>query len=318
MWVGDTTLYRSVEMAELLLKSGADLTIVAHPNGTPLMEQLVLKRLSVAECILKFNPSLVDFAPAAADCPDQELAQHFYTALHYACWQGYLEGVKLLQKYGADCTAVTYDGNTAVGLACHSNWQTCVEYLLSLGCDVNQQDKDGDTALLYATHHGNSIIVDLLLKHGADPSVSNKDGVTPLWNAVFSRSLESVKLLLLKNVDTELCCRGQNWHEVGDLGHIYDVPVTPLFVAIHHEDISVVKALVAAGCYINGEKPNFPIYVAHWAEENKRWLNHVAGNPPSLSWWCKRIIRRTMPVNPKNITEQLSIPSTLKTYLLEI
>jgi len=281
------------------------------------MVHLNTDKLSVAETIVKFKPDLIDQVVTNAE----QNESNYYSALHYAAWQGNLKGVQMLCKYGADPNLLTYDGNTAVGLACHADSMPCVQYLLSLGCDTNQQDNDGDTALIYASHNGNSEMVKELLQHNANPSLCNNMNISPLWNAVYSRSLASVQLLLARNVDAEVECRGQNIYEE-QFDQIYDVPVSPLFVAVHHEELSIIKALVAAGCYLNAEMfsvPTFDMYVDMWAEENKRWLKHVTSNPPSLAWWCKKLIRKKLlKVDPLNQVEKLNIPFVLKTYLLEV
>lgn len=304
-------------MAQHLLDRGADPSIVCDPDGTALMRQLKRKRLEVAQCILKHDKSVVD--QMVTNAPTSR--RNHYTALQNCAWQDYLEGIQLLCEYGADHRLVTYDGNTAVGLACHSGSLECVEYLLGLGCDTNCQDKDGDTALLYATYNGNWEIVEMLLENGAEPERGNKFGVTPIWNAVYSRTLPSVIRLLSLNVDPGKCCRGRNIFEQQHFNFIYDDLVSPLFVAIHHQDVSIAKALIAAGCYINAEDfglVNFRTYVDGWAGDNKKWLRHVTSTPPTLSWWCKRLIRKHLPVNPESAIQGLFIPYTLKAYIQEI
>ena len=310
-------VYIPAEAAQLLLDHGATPNILHIEEGTPLTLQLKQKRLAVAECILKSDPSLVDemFTNVSSE-------QHnHYSALHNCAWDGYVEGIELLLRYGADHRLVTPDGNTAVGLACHADWLTCAMYLLKLGCDTNCQDHDGDTALLYATCNGNWALVNSLLSHGADPGLGNKNNVTPLWNAVYSRSLESVRSLLLLNANPDIPCRGCNIFDRDNI-NIYDTPVSPLFVAIHQEESSIAKTLVSAGCYMNALKfsiPNFHMYVDEWDDDDdKKWFEHVSSNPPSLLWWSKRAVRRSLPVNPKSIIESLPIPSSLKLYIQHI
>lgn len=307
-------------MVDLLLKNNADLSIIAEPGGTPLMIMVSSRRLEAAETLIKSDPSVIDFMVTGAS----DVSNNYYAAIHYSAWYGYVQGIKLLVEYGADFSLVTWCGNNAVSLAAHSDCIECVRYLLSLGCDANQQDRDGDTALLYATYNANPRIIEALLKHGADPSLSNNAGITPLWNSVYSRSLPAVNLLLSLNVDPRKPSRGHNIY--GDHGAedncIYDQSVSPLFVAIHHENLSIVKALISAGCDINGERystSDMNLYVQHWEEPNKRWLEHVMSTTPSLAWWCKRTIRHALlPVRPDPIINALDIPSTLKTYIKEV
>lgn len=303
------------------MDAGASPTVSCKPRFHsvmyPLTHQVFKKRWEVAEAVLRRYPHVIDLR----DTPCQEDTNTGYTAIQTCAVNGDVEGLKLCHRYKADHRLLAPDGNNALMLASYIDSEECVDYLLELGSDTNVRDKDGDTALIYATYHGNYRIVESLLNYGANPSLGNNAGITPIWNAVFSRSLMSVKHLLMFNVDPAQPSRGQNIHSIDEEGnHIYDEPVTPLFVAIHLENLSIIKSLTAAGCYVQDEKfgiPNFDIYVERWTEENKRWLQHVTSHPPSLIWWCKRSVRRLLPTGCLHVTNELPIPSHLKTYLQE-
>ena len=311
----------SVEIVELLMDAGASPHVSCQSgyqnSPYPLLHQVFKKRWEVAEAMLKRYPDIIDLR----ESPTEEEPHPCYTAMQACAVNGDVEGLRLCQRYKADHRLVAPDGNNALMLAAYIDSEESVDFILQLGCDTNVQDKDGDTALIYATYHGNYKLVESLLNHKADPSITNHAGITPIWNAVFSRSLMSVKHLLMFNVDPTRPSRGQNIHGyVEDGNYIYDEPVSPLFVAIHLENLSIIKSLTAAGCYLQAEKfgiPNFDMYVEHWSEENKRWLQHVTSRPPSLLWWCKRVVRKLLPVKCLHITNELPIPSHLKSYIQE-
>ena len=303
-----------VEMVELLLKRGASLEPEDSHSHSVLTSHVYHCRLDVCEAILKRFPNTVSYKSSVpgSTCTG-------YSPLHHASWRGSLDAVDLLLKYSADCHMITDDGNTCLGLACHVDSFACVKRFIDLKCDPNVLDKDNDTALIYATFNGNSEVVQLLLENGANPHMNNLVGVTPLWNAIYSRSLNIVQQLLRLNVDCTVASRGFDIHAVN---HIYDEKVSPLFVAIHHQEISIVKALFDAGHFIHQEfqsvnKSN-SVYLNGWADDNKRWLHHVTRSTPSLSWWCKRTIREHIQCDFQNSVRKLPVSSLMKSYIVGV
>lgn len=303
-----------LEMADLLLKKGAEPMRCNKEYGTALHYLIINYSLPACEAILKAFPNIINSTQSSDK--DTQL----YSPLHLASWEGNVAAMDLLLSYGADPHMPTYDSNTALSLACHCDSYAAAERLIKLGCDPNVSDNDGDTALIYATYNGNSKLCQLLIEHGADPTQSNKKHVTPLWNAVYSRALDIVQLLLTLNVDPHVCSCGDLILQNG-AGNIYDEPVSPLFVAVHTQQISMAKALVAAGCYINQtwhSDPSLNIYIRDWEPENRRWFDFISHTPPKLAWWCKKTIRTCLPVRPQSVVHDMNLPSYLKQYILEI
>lgn len=298
-----------IEMVELLIKLKAD------PGSMSVLTNHVYSgRIEVCEAILQRFPEAVSY-PASGP------SFKAYFPLHHASWRGSIDAVDLLLRYNADCHIATGDGNTALGLACHADSIDCAKRFISLGCDPNVADKDKDTALIYATFNGNPEITRLLLDNGADPHAENSTRVTPLWNAVYCQSLDIVKQLLKLNVDWSINSRGSDIHACSS---IYDEEVSPVFVALHLEQISILKALFESGCYLHKEiyvvkGPELTIdYMESWAEDNKRWLKHITQNPPSLMWWCKKTIRSRIKSDFQNSVRKLSITSCMKSYVIEV
>ncbi|XP_013397080.1 ankyrin-1-like [Lingula anatina] len=81
-----------------------------------------------------------------------------FTPLHYAAGVGFLDGVELLFKMGADLNAVTDGGETALGRACRMGYDDVVEYLTDLtNIDIKKSvfNYMGDLTCLDAAAEGN-------------------------------------------------------------------------------------------------------------------------------------------------------------------
>ncbi|XP_013402484.1 ankyrin-2 [Lingula anatina] len=98
------------------------------------------------------------------------------TPLHIAAGVGFLDGVKLLLKMGADLNAVTEYGETALGRACRMGYDDVVEYLTNLtNIDIKKSvwSDMRDLTCLDAAAMGNyRDIYDRLQRHGL-PVTSN-------------------------------------------------------------------------------------------------------------------------------------------------
>ncbi|XP_064456004.1 ankyrin repeat domain-containing protein 39-like [Ornithodoros turicata] len=118
-----------------------------------------------------------------------------YTALHYACRQGYSQLVELLLTKGADVNKQTKGGATALHRAAYKGHLKCVQLLLDKNADSMLTDSDGKTALHKAAENGHENVCSVLLKKC--PSLRNiKDqhGRTPLECAA-SYNQELVRIL---------------------------------------------------------------------------------------------------------------------------
>ncbi len=90
-----------------------------------------------------------------------------YTALTWACEEGYLEIVKCLLAAGADKDkAASYEDHTPFMSAVMRDNVETVQLLLDAGADKDKTDLDGRTALSYATSKGYEEIVQLLQPGG--------------------------------------------------------------------------------------------------------------------------------------------------------
>eukprot|EP01125_Pyxidicula_operculata_P018546 TRINITY_DN6599_c0_g1_i3.p1 TRINITY_DN6599_c0_g1~~TRINITY_DN6599_c0_g1_i3.p1 ORF type:complete len:2657 (+),score=665.91 TRINITY_DN6599_c0_g1_i3:42-8012(+) len=92
-----------------------------------------------------------------------------WTALHYACWSGYPEVVKLLLERGANPNIATYSTKlTAMHVACQSGNLDCVKLLVEHNVDIEPKDNKKRTPLIHAIIDGHLKVVSYLLSVGAD------------------------------------------------------------------------------------------------------------------------------------------------------
>ena len=114
---------------------------------------------------------------------------HMWEPIHFACYYGYDEIVRLLLHYGAYIEGKNSDaGQTPLQCACENGHEAVVRHLVTNGANVNATSNNGWSVLYWATRNGlfawrkQYAIVELLLKGGADVSMTGKYGFPPLYN----------------------------------------------------------------------------------------------------------------------------------------
>ena len=119
------------------------------------------------------------------------------TALHAAVrFKGHVDVVRALITNGADLSARTHNGNTALHLAAANGHTDCCKLLVRRKADVNAVcDFDGDMPLHRAVREGKTDIVSLLLEHGAVKDHKNLEGLTPIQLADRKKKADIVALL---------------------------------------------------------------------------------------------------------------------------
>jgi len=303
----------NTEIVRILLDAGANPN-VGIDSETPLFAACYDNDIEIIRLLLKHNANA-------------RLGNHQnYAPIHIAAWNGHVQTVRELVMAGAAHDDRTLDGNTPLGLAAHGCHLSVVKELLPLGCDVNNKDKDADTPLLYATYNGMTRCVELLLENGADPNSPNRVGATPLWNAVYMGHKETVKKLLKTNVVMELPSVGiDQYHQSDNVLEIYDVPKTPLWVAVQRGFNDIALLLLAAGYDVHKEmwiyQNNFP-EVQNNLNENQESTDvlrsiilHASQNPFKLITMCRKTLRSLFGVKLMSVVQNLDIPITLQNYL---
>nr|XP_011439516.2 putative ankyrin repeat protein RF_0381 [Crassostrea gigas] len=238
-----------LEVINKLLPRGCNVNNMDKDGNTPLLYATLNRNLKMVSKLVN--------AGANPDCRNAQ----GQTALHIAAWNGYTDIVDLLLKTGMEHDTRTNDGNTPLSLAAHGNHLEVINMLLRLGCNVNNVDKDDDTPLLYATFNSNLKMVCKLVNAGADPDCRNHHNTTPLWNAVYKNDQDTIRYLLVKNVELEVSSRGTDQHARSNVATvIYPVPRSLLYVAALQCSVDVVMTLILAGYNIYKELIPYDIY----------------------------------------------------------
>jgi hypothetical protein len=112
------------------------------------------------------------------DCDVDERDADDETALHYACLEGFQEGVQMLVKAGAGPNFQNKHGATPLHHASRRGYTAIVDMLVGAGADKDIQDEDGDTPLHLASMHGFLGITETLIT-GDNVGFVNNNGKTP-------------------------------------------------------------------------------------------------------------------------------------------
>jgi hypothetical protein len=187
-----------VEIAELLLSTGADVNAEAnvygggcatlelaatsvHPQRAGIQLELLQTLLDhgasiekpslIAACLGNGRPHAAEFLAARGAPID----------LPAAAGLGRIEDVRALFD-----SATAEQRRDALCWACEYGRNTTVEFLLEKGADLAAHHPDGQTALHWAVIGGHPATVNLLLRHNPPLEQENTHGGTPLGQALWS------------------------------------------------------------------------------------------------------------------------------------
>ena len=125
------------------------------------------------------------------------------TALHSASFDGHLQVVRYLLRFGVNVNVRDEGNDTSLLLASWMGHRDVVQCLLEHGADVKLRDKGHNTPLSLAASYGHIDVVRLLLEHNADANPQDITGSTPLHNVIQSDSFKAKRTqivqLLLKH-----------------------------------------------------------------------------------------------------------------------
>ena len=167
-----------VEIAELLLKHGADIDARKATGKTMLLTAIYWLDGS------DFLSNMVEFLLThGADVNARD--DTFTSSLHLAQeYYGAKQVVTILLKHGADVSSQDKDGKTPLhmlleaGIYDDAYAANHVRLLLEHGAEVNIQDKENQTPLLLAMKWSWFKTTRILIEHGADVNTENKSGKT--------------------------------------------------------------------------------------------------------------------------------------------
>ena len=163
--------YGLLGIARLLVKGGADVSVVDSLGNTPLFYASYWGSEGMAQLLIDTG------ADVSAVNNEGE------TPLHHASRKGHEGVARLLIDRGADVSAANNKGETPLSQASRGGNERAVLELIDKGANLSEANKKGETPLHQACYVGNEGAIRLLIDKGADVSVANNEGETPLSQA---------------------------------------------------------------------------------------------------------------------------------------
>lgn len=155
----------NLEIAELLIKNGANINSYDRWERTPLDIAATHKSVRVARLLIK-NGANIDIAIS--------------DALHRAAYQGCMELVELLIESGADVNARNGNDATPLFMVSRYNCEDIARLLIVKGAHVNIENCWGQTPLHIAAEYDSAVIVTILIESRANIEAKDNNGSTPL------------------------------------------------------------------------------------------------------------------------------------------
>jgi ankyrin repeat protein len=201
----------AVDIARLLLRSGADVNSANRYGVTPLALAAINGNAAMIELLIE----------AGADV--RSAAREGQTALMTAARTGNPAAVRALLDAGADVNAAErWLGETALMWAAANNHHDAVTVLADYGADLDARSalstiptlqaagiglitmelpKGGWTALMYAAREGALDSTRALASEGADLNAAGPDGITPLMLAIINGHYDVASALIDAGAD---------------------------------------------------------------------------------------------------------------------
>jgi ankyrin repeat protein len=165
--------------------------------------------------------------------------------LRYAVSYKNISIIQILFEYGADISAGTEWGGTALHFAVSDGSVEIVQLLLDNGADISASNEKGYTALHLAVYRGFIEIVQLLLDNGADTSAqTSTDGNTALHLAVALADVEKTRFLLENGADVST--RNNAGRTSLDLVTLYIIKASMAAIGHEYEYVNTITVLYSA------------------------------------------------------------------------
>uniref|UniRef100_A0A674AQM1 Ankyrin 1 n=1 Tax=Salmo trutta TaxID=8032 RepID=A0A674AQM1_SALTR len=274
-------------MVRLLLDRGAQIDAMTKDELTPLHCAARNGHVRIIDLLLDQG------------APIQAKTKNGLSPIHMAAQGDHMDCVRQLLQYNAEIDDITLDHLTPLHVAAHCGHHRMAKVLLDKGAKANARALNGFTPLHIACKKNHMRSMDLLLKHSASLEAVTESGLTPLHVAAFMGHLNIVKNLLHRGaspnasnvvrvdvcvlmilhglkVETPLHMASRAGHcEVLLLEHKANPDsattngLTPLHVAVHHNNLDVVKLLVSKGGNAHSTARNgyTPLHIA--AKQNQ-------------------------------------------------
>lgn len=112
-------------------------TIVEKYRDSALRHFMMQDKMTEKEAMRKCKKIIKEWVNAQTRCDFE------YSPIHFACYYGQSDVIKLLEKYGADMKVSNKMGLTGMHIASWSDLAFPLTYLRSKGLDPDQPDIDG-------------------------------------------------------------------------------------------------------------------------------------------------------------------------------
>ncbi|KAJ7443720.1 ankyrin repeat-containing domain protein [Mycena latifolia] len=218
--------YGYMEMAQLLIKSGANVNCQGGVYGTALQVASDQGHESVAQFLVEIGANV------------NAQGGKYGTALQAASCGGYESVARLLIEMGADVNVQEGEYGTALQAASHWGHELVAQCLIEKGANVNAQGGVLGTALQAASYRGHESVARFLVEKGADINAVGGYYGTAL-QAASRWGHESVAQFLIEN-GADVNAQG------GRFG-------TALQAASHQGHASVAQFLIEKGADVNAQ-----------------------------------------------------------------
>ena len=255
MW-GNRPLHsvKSLEVARVLLDSGASVDVVDDRGLSPLHVAGMSGRWDIAELLIA-RGALEDFVSAVLLCHKERVVSFLADDPSLA------SSMQNCKMTALQAVAVSAGKNQEV-------LEEIVELLIGKGANVNQRDEHGFSVLHWAT---NARVVKVLLEHGGNVNARGANGWTPLHTC---RSCDVAELLIAhganvnakasedaKSMPLHKAIQGENddlavllIENGADIDYSGEELGTPLHIACEEGRVDVVKLLIARGANVNSKE----------------------------------------------------------------
>jgi ankyrin repeat protein len=155
----------NMEMAELLMKNGAQVNVASPIFGTALHRAVFMGHDQMVKYLLDKGAHTT-------------VQNSTGTVLHTAAITGRLEAARLLIENGADVNTLNQNGEIPLFYAISSGYDRPSDLpllLINKGSDINATNKAGVSVLMLAVKMGTIEVTEVLLKKGADQSILEPD-----------------------------------------------------------------------------------------------------------------------------------------------